>query len=248
MKGNSRRYLLLVIAVLATALIVLCVSSRRRYSSEEIVVTRLESVTEASVTKPSVTKQEKAPETQSEPSAVTENCTDIASSELIVDVSTATAEELCQLEGIGPVKAAAIIAYREENGGFTGAEDLLNVDGIGPETYQAIVENITVSLVKMTTVTVTEKVTTEPVTVSDDASEPSTEHILTLEEVAPIDLNKATKEELMLLPGVDEETAEAILRLREGIHGFSHVYELLYVDELTQKQVAEMAEFVTIGE
>jgi competence protein ComEA len=73
-------------------------------------------------------------------------------------------------------------------------------------------------------------------------------HELTLEDIAPIDLNKATKEELMLLPDVNEKTAEAILSLREGIHGFSNVYELLYVDELTQKQVAELIEFVTVGE
>ena len=85
--------------------------------------------------------------------------------------------------------------------------------------------------------------------------QPSVEEALrsTMKELAPygfehVTFDKATKEELMLLPDVNEKTAEAILSLREGIHGFSNVYELLYVDELTQKQVAELIEFVTVGE
>lgn len=248
MKGNFQRYLSLGIAALTVALITLCVTSQRHYSSEEIVISRLENEPETSVTKPAVIKQGKAQATQPAPSAAIPESTGNTSSELIVDISTATAEELCQLDGISTVKAAAIIAYREENGGFTGKEDLLNVNGIGEKTYEAIEPHITVSMVKMTRAAVTAEGTAEPETPVFPETEPSTEKELTLEDIAPIDLNKATKEELMLLPDVDEKTAEAILSLREGIHGFSNVYELLYVDELTQKQVAELIEFVTVGE
>lgn len=49
-----------------------------------------------------------------------------------VSLGTATAEQLDTLPGIGPALAAAIIAYREEHGGFSSVEELDNVSGIGP--------------------------------------------------------------------------------------------------------------------
>jgi competence protein ComEA len=51
-----------------------------------------------------------------------------------VSLSSATAEQLDELPGIGPVTAAAIIAYRTAHGGFQRVEDLLDVDGIGEKT------------------------------------------------------------------------------------------------------------------
>ncbi|MDX1606361.1 MAG: helix-hairpin-helix domain-containing protein [Candidatus Competibacterales bacterium] len=39
-----------------------------------------------------------------------------------VNVNTATAEELTALDGIGPVKAEAIIQYREASGPFESPE------------------------------------------------------------------------------------------------------------------------------
>ncbi len=55
-----------------------------------------------------------------------------------LDVNAATAEELGELPGIGPVLAERIIAWREENGPFTGREDLLSVSGIGPALWEDI--------------------------------------------------------------------------------------------------------------
>jgi comEA protein len=51
-----------------------------------------------------------------------------------VDVNAATAEELTALPGIGPARAAAIVALREERGGFRSLDELLDVKGIGPKT------------------------------------------------------------------------------------------------------------------
>lgn len=51
-----------------------------------------------------------------------------------VNINTATATELASLKGIGDAKAAAIISYREQNGGFESADDLSNVKGIGSKT------------------------------------------------------------------------------------------------------------------
>ena len=50
---------------------------------------------------------------------------------LMVNLNTATAEELQQLEGVGEVLSGRIIAYREAHGSFRSVEDLLDVQGIG---------------------------------------------------------------------------------------------------------------------
>lgn len=54
----------------------------------------------------------------------------------VVDINTADARTLEVLNGIGPAKAAAIIAYREQNGPFATIEDLANVKGIGLRTVE----------------------------------------------------------------------------------------------------------------
>ena len=61
-----------------------------------------------------------------------------------VSINNATKEELMKLEGIGEVKAEAIIKYRQENGSFKSVEELKNVSGIGDAVYDKIKDNIIV--------------------------------------------------------------------------------------------------------
>ncbi|MEE6178608.1 ComEA family DNA-binding protein [Mycobacterium sp. 050134] len=50
----------------------------------------------------------------------------------VLDLNTATMEQLDALPGVGPVTAAAIVAWRQAHGKFTSVEQLADVDGIGP--------------------------------------------------------------------------------------------------------------------
>ena len=61
-----------------------------------------------------------------------------------ININTATLELLMQLNGIGDAKAAAIIEYREQNGGFNKIEDIMNVKGIGERIFAAIKDSIKV--------------------------------------------------------------------------------------------------------
>ena len=56
----------------------------------------------------------------------------------LLDINSATAEQLQQLPGIGEKIAERIIKYREENGPFSKIEDLLNVEGIGEKKLEKI--------------------------------------------------------------------------------------------------------------
>jgi len=49
-----------------------------------------------------------------------------------VNLNTATVQQLDALPGVGPVTAAAIVAWRDANGKFTSVDQLAEVDGIGP--------------------------------------------------------------------------------------------------------------------
>ncbi|MCY8454804.1 helix-hairpin-helix domain-containing protein [Bacillus spizizenii] len=62
----------------------------------------------------------------------------------LVNINTATLEELQGISGVGPSKAEAIIAYREENGRFQTTEDITKVSGIGEKSFEKIKSSITV--------------------------------------------------------------------------------------------------------
>jgi competence protein ComEA len=61
-----------------------------------------------------------------------------------IDINTATAEQLDELDGIGPGMAGAILEYREEHGGFGSVEELGQVPGIGEKRLAALREKVRV--------------------------------------------------------------------------------------------------------
>jgi len=59
-----------------------------------------------------------------------------------ININTADAQSLTQLTGVGPSRAEAIIAYREEHGPFQSLHELTQVRGIGERTVQENMERI----------------------------------------------------------------------------------------------------------
>lgn len=72
-----------------------------------------------------------------------ENVKDVWTGNL-VNINTATSEELQQLPGIGPAYADRIIEWREENGKFTSIEQLLEIRGIGERRLENLRPLVTI--------------------------------------------------------------------------------------------------------
>ncbi len=243
---NGKRDIIIVITavicVLITAAFALLSGKNAEQGETEIEI-KSESITASPITTAAVTETSTAV-TETEQIIVTEPTTEYT----YININTADSAMLQKLEGIGEVTAAEIIRYRNENGSFRNIEEIMLVTGIGEATFEKISPHIYVeNPVYPSSVPEPE---TEPDTESETepSAESGTEHIITLEEIAPLDINTATAEELLLLPHVNEEIAADIIKLRNDLNGYSSVYELLFIEKLEQKQVAEMAEFVIVGQ
>jgi competence protein ComEA len=63
----------------------------------------------------------------------------------VVNINSASEKQLAELDGIGPVKAKAIVDYRKKNGPFKSTEDIKKVDGVGDATYGKIKGDLVLS-------------------------------------------------------------------------------------------------------
>lgn len=63
----------------------------------------------------------------------------------MVDVNHASVQQLQSIKGIGPKRAAAIIAYREEHHGFSQIDEFLRIKGIGKKLFNKIKKSIRVT-------------------------------------------------------------------------------------------------------
>ena len=169
-----------------------------------------------------------------------------------LELNAASAAELEQLPHIGAVLAERITAYRDQIGGFSNREQLLEVEGIGEATLYEIYD-----LLYLENETFPEP-EPEPAGVPAPAAEPqpaetappATEPPAAAAPAVtfPLDLNQATAAELEQIPMMQPELAEKIVAFRQQIQAFSSVYELLYVDGMTEAYFVQLREYVQITE
>lgn len=171
-----------------------------------------------------------------------------------LELNAASAAELEELPHIGAVLAERITAYRDQIGGFSNREQLLEVEGIGEATLYEIYD-----LLYLENETFPEpEPEPEPAGAPAPAAEPQpTETAPPATEppaaaapavTFPLDLNQATAAELEQIPEMQPELAEKIVAFRQQIQAFSSVYELLYVDGMTEAYFVQLRDYVQITE
>lgn len=197
-----------------------------------------EIVTETSPTDVSKDIAETAAETVSVSDAKTETETEISvsvpESSVVfpIDINLASEEELTSISGIGPATAENIISYRNEHGFFGSVDELINVSGIGEKKLAALRGYVYVSE------EFAEK-KTETETVSETVPESEGNVIF------PIDLNTASKEELMQISGIGEVTADAIYEYAHT-KGFDDVSELMEIKGIGEKKFEKIKPYVYV--
>mgnify|MGYP004461677543 CR=1 FL=1 len=171
-----------------------------------------------------------------------------------LELNAASAAELEQLPHIGAVLAERITAYRDQIGGFSNREQLLEVEGIGEATLYEIydllyLENETFPEPEPEPEPAESPAPAEepqPAETAPPATEPPAAAAPAV--TFPLDLNQATAAELEQIPEMQPELAEKIVAFRQQIQAFSSVYELLYVDGMTEAYFVQLRDYVQITE
>ncbi|MEM6285514.1 MAG: helix-hairpin-helix domain-containing protein [Bacteroidota bacterium] len=145
----------------------------------------------------------------------------------VVDINTASSEELESLSGIGPALAARILDYRADYGPFARPEDLQNVRGIGARTLESLRPFITTG-------------TGGPANATRAPALPAAS--------GQIDLNTATAAELDALPGVGPALAQRIVDSRAQEGPFRSVDDVTRVRGIGPAKLEGFRDQVTVGD
>ncbi|MEX2527511.1 MAG: ComEA family DNA-binding protein [Gemmatimonadota bacterium] len=123
-----------------------------------------------------------------------------------LDPNRASELQLRRLPGVGPAMAGRIVASREKEGGFRGANELVRVTGIGPATVSRLEPHLDFS-------------SGLPLELGRTSGG----------EPGLIDLNRADETELQVLPGIGPALARRVVEHRARHGSYRAVDDLLDV-------------------
>ena len=145
------------------------------------------------------------------------------------DINKVTKDQLTRIDGIGEKTAQSIISHREKIGKFTSLNQLLNVEGIGEKTLENLKQYLILENPQPSTQNPNDEKTTTPA-----------------ETPFPIDINKVTKDQLILIDDIGEKTAESIISYREKIGGFTSLNQLLNISDIGDKTFETLKKYLTL--
>lgn len=169
-----------------------------------------------------------------------------------INLNQASRAELLQVPGIGPSLAEKIEDYRRERGAFHSVDELVQVRGIGPATLARIRPWLYVSQEsseESLTSRPARRTTSGPSTAASSAMEGEERRPAGKKETqiaTPIDINRATAEQLQRLPGIGPKLSERIIEERAK-RPFKSVDELRRVYGIGPKTLERLRPHVTVN-
>lgn len=158
-----------------------------------------------------------------------------------LDINKATKDELMQIDGVGEVTAKKILSYRKKIKYYSNLLQLMDINGIGEATYEKLRDYLYVSgdkfkdfegsskVTKITTSKTTKAKTTKVKTTKCKTSKSSSK-TTEAKQMKVVNINTASKEEIIECLLLDEEQVENIIDLRNRIGGqFTNSLELMYI-------------------
>lgn len=153
----------------------------------------------------------------------------------MIDLNTASIEDLTILPGIGPARAEAIINYRDSVGGFRSLEQVKKAPTIGDKTYELLKTKFYVA----------------PPTAVQETRSPALVQLSSSTQLTPtpelrININTATKEELCKLEGISDKIASRIIEYRQKYGGFKRPEDIMNVDGIGEKKFLQNKHRITV--
>lgn len=159
-----------------------------------------------------------------------------------IDPNVASEEELDRLPGVGASRALRIVQERERNGPFASIEDLTRVPGIGARSLERLRPHLRVasSGSRLRAGGADGGAAGRPgVSDRSGALDPPP-------GAEPVDLNRATADELRALPGIGPVTAERIVAFRKENGRFARVADLIEVPGVGPRTLERLTPLVTV--
>jgi competence protein ComEA len=170
-----------------------------------------------------------------------------------LDLNTASAEELTQLPGIGPILAEQIVAYRQKHGPFKKLGDLDRIKGIGPATMKRLEGWVYLSGQDEPPVPEEDQplglmaaAKAAPGTKPAAATQTKPKKVANWQG-PKININTASAEELVKLPGIGPVLAQRIIDERHKMP-FQSILDIQRVKGIKSKIFAGMQSLITVGD
>lgn len=166
-----------------------------------------------------------------------------------IDLNRAARAELLQIPGVGPSLADRIEEHRRERGPFMSVDELVEVRGIGPSTLARIRPWLTVheedSIAE--TETDTAPAQRKPSSAPMEGDERKSGVKKDAKLAGPIDINRASTEELQKLSGIGPKLSQRIVDERAK-RPFKSVDDLRRVSGIGPKTLERLRPNITVGD